>query len=95
MARNADGHPAGRWRYGLWGGAGLLLIAPLAAMAFTPEMNWGGGDFAILAVMLGAACGAFELAVRISVSPARRAAVGAAIVLVFLLVWAQLAVGIV
>ncbi|HEY8383035.1 MAG TPA: hypothetical protein VIL09_12885 [Microvirga sp.] len=74
--------------------AGLLLL-PLAAMAITDEMVWDAADFAILAVMLLAACGAHELVVRLTGSKAFRAAVGVAVVAAFILVWINLAVGII
>lgn len=74
--------------------AGLLLL-PLAAMAITDEVVWDAADFAILAVMLLAACGVYELVVRLTGSKAFRAAVGVAVVAAFILVWINLAVGII
>ena len=55
---------------------------------------WGPGDFALFAAMLAAACGAFELAVRLTKKPALRALGALVIAGAFLLVWAQLAVGV-
>jgi hypothetical protein len=63
-------------------------------MQFTREMNWSPGDFAIFGGMLVAACGAYELVARIT-GKARYRAIGALVVAAaFLLVWAELAVGI-
>jgi len=78
----------------MWGAAALLLLIPLIAMQFTDEVAWDGADFAISGAMLVAACGAFELAVRTTDRPAYRAAAGLAIAAGFLLLWAQLAVGV-
>lgn len=77
----------------VWGGAACLLLLPLLAMQFTREVDWDGRDFAVIAVMLLIACGTFELAMRLSPSPAYRAGFGIAAVAGFLLVWVNLAVG--
>ena len=87
-------HGRGRWRLAMWGGAAVLLLAPAVAMRFTREVDWGLADFAILAAMLIAACGAYELVVRATSRTAYRAAAGLAIAVAFLLLWAQLAVGV-
>jgi len=84
---------ANRWRIALWGGAGLLLLAPLAAMQFTDRVGWTGADFAIMGVMLAIVCGGLELAVRLSRSHAARAGAAVALVSGFLLTWMNLAVG--
>ena len=78
----------------MWGGAAVLLLAPAVAMRFTREVAWGPADFAIFAAMLVAACGAYELAVKVTGRPAYRVAAGVAIAAGFLLMWAQLAVGV-
>lgn len=84
----------GRWRIAMWGAAALLLLLPLVAMTFTPEVAWDEADFAIFGAMLVAACGAFELAVRLTDRPAYRALAGFALAGGFTLFWAQLAVGV-
>lgn len=86
--------PGGRWRPLMWGAAGLLLVLPLIAQQFTAEVNWGGEDFLVFGAMLVAACAGFELVARLTARPAGRLLGGLAIAAVFLLVWAQLAVGI-
>lgn len=83
------------WRIAVWGGAALLLLLPLIAMQFTTEVAWTGSDFMIFGVMLTVLCGAVELAVRMSRHHAYRAASGIALVAGFLLVWMNLAVGII
>jgi hypothetical protein len=84
-----------RWRKAVWGTAALLLLLPLVAMQFTEEMAWGLGDFVIFGTMLFVACGTYELAARVTGNNAYRAAVGVALAAAFLLVWMNLAVGLI
>lgn len=84
-----------RWRIAIWGFAALLLLTPLVAMQFSKQVVWGREDFVIFGVMLAAACGAYELGARASGNGAYRAATGLAIVTAFVLVWMNLAVGII
>jgi MFS family permease len=90
-----NGGHVGLWRIVVWGGAALLLLAPLVAMQFTEEVQWTGSDFAIFGVMLAVPLGALELAVRATRSMAYRAAVAVALGASFLMTWANLAVGII
>jgi len=83
------------WRVAVWGSAVLLLLLPLVAMQFTEEVAWTPFDFIVFGVMLLAACGTYELGARLSSSTAYRAAIGIAVVAGFLLVWINLAVGII
>ncbi|WP_246329246.1 hypothetical protein [Chthonobacter rhizosphaerae] len=64
-------------------------------MRVTDEVAWDGADFAVFGAMLLAACGAVELATRATASLAYRGAVGIAAVAAFLLVWINLAVGVI
>jgi hypothetical protein len=91
---NHPTHRSPSWRLALWGGALLLLVLPWAAMQVTAEVRWDTADFLVFGAMLAAACGAFEGAVRLTADRRRRGWAGAAILVVFLLVWAELAVGI-
>jgi hypothetical protein len=77
----------------VWGGAACLWLLPLAAMQFSAEVDWDARDFALVAAMLLAVCGTFELGWRASSSPAYRAGFALAAVAGFLLVWVNLAVG--
>lgn len=92
-AGNGGAGHGNRVRVAIWGLAALMLLAPLVAMQFTREVAWGPLDFAVFGAMLATACGAFELAVRMSGSFAYRAAAGVGIAAAFLLVWVNLAVG--
>ena len=84
-----------RWRLALWGTAALLLMVPAVAMQFTTEVNWTGSDFVVMGAMLAAACGAYDLATRLSRNTTYRAAFGIAVLTGFLLVWVNLAVGLI
>jgi hypothetical protein len=92
---SGGGRGANLWRIGLWGGAALLLLTPLVAMQVSDEWRWGVGSFVLLGGMLGAIGGAIELAARRTVSSAYRAGVAVATVTTFLIIWMNLAVGII
>lgn len=91
--------PAGQgrqhWRYAMWGGAAALLAVPLVAMQFTREVDWDGSDFLVMGGLLAATCGAVEVGLRRSRDLRYRAAVGLAGLAGLLLVWANLAVGVI
>jgi hypothetical protein len=72
-----------------------MLLLPLFAMQVTDEVDWDVADFAILAAMLGGAGCTYEVAARKAANTAYRAAVGIALVAVFILIWMNLAVGII
>lgn len=80
-------------RWLVWGGAACLLLLPWVAMQFTSEVNWDAGDFAIIAAMLAIGCGVYELGVWLGGSPAYRAGFGLAALTGFVIVWVNLAVG--
>lgn len=84
-----------RLRFMGWSIAGALLLLPFVAMQFTREVVWTASDFLVWGLMLGTAGGMFELAVRISPNRSYRAGFGLGLLSAFLVVWANLAVGIV
>lgn len=92
---NGSGRRGNPWRIAVWGAAAFLLLLPLVAMQFTEEVDWTLSDFAIFGTMLFVACGTYELAARMSRNTTYRAAAGVAVVAAFLLVWINLAVGII
>lgn len=94
-AKNEGKRGGNRWRMAVWGTAMLILAVPLVAMQFTNEVTWEPEDFLAIGAMLAIACGIFELAARMTVNRAYRAAVGLAVVASFLLIWINLAVGII
>lgn len=72
-----------------------ILVAPLVAMQFTDEVNWGLMDFVIMGVLLFGTGIAYVLVSRISERIAYRVAVAITVVACFLLIWINLAVGII
>jgi len=94
-AENGGGRRGFPWRIATWGAAALLLLLPLVAMQFTDEVDWDLTDFITIGAMLFAACGAIEVAARATRSNAYRAAVAVAVAAAFLLIWINLAVGII
>jgi hypothetical protein len=72
----------------------MLLSIPLLAMQFTSEVNWTVSDFVIMGMLLfgtGLLC---ELVMRKVKSLQGRIILCGVILLVFLLIWIELAVGI-
>jgi hypothetical protein len=94
-AGNSSGQRRLLGRAAPWIIAALLLLMPMVAMQFTDEMNWDETDFLVFGAMLLGACGAYELAIRMTGNTAYRAAVGVAVVAAFILIWMNLAVGII
>lgn len=84
-----------RWRFVLWGGAAALLALPLVAMQFTGEVAWDGADFLAMGCLLAVACAAVEVGVRWSRDVRHRLAVCLSVLTGLLLVWANLAVGVI
>lgn len=72
-----------------------ILLVPLVAMQFTHEVNWTAFDFLVAGALLLAAGLVFELIVRQMGNRRVRLACSVGLAALFLLVWAQLAVGIV
>ncbi|MDH3744090.1 MAG: hypothetical protein OES47_03195 [Acidobacteriota bacterium] len=91
---NGGGRHESRWRLAVWGIAALVLLLPLLAMQFTEEVAWNLADFFIFGAMLAGAGGSYELASRLTRNTAYRTAVGVALAAAFILIWMNLAVGI-
>ncbi|MFP5390384.1 MAG: hypothetical protein ACLGI6_02410 [Gammaproteobacteria bacterium] len=73
----------------------LLLLVPLAAMQFTHEVAWNGFDFAVAGVLLTIAGMLCLLVVRTVRTRRRRIWLVSALGAGFVLVWLELAVGVV
>lgn len=72
----------------------ILLLIPLIAMQFTDEVNWTLSDFLVAGTLLlgtGLMC---EFVLRKASKTVYRIFICLAILIAFLLVWAELAVGI-
>ena len=94
-AESSGGRRGRRLRIAVWSLAATLWLLPLAAMQFTAEMAWTAYDFVVWGLMLLVACGTFELAARMTGNTAYRAAAGVAVAAAFILVWMNLAVGVI
>jgi uncharacterized PurR-regulated membrane protein YhhQ (DUF165 family) len=73
--------------------AAVLLSVPLIAMQFTKEVDWKIGDFAVMGFLLfgtGLLC---EVILRQEKRTINRILICGFILLLFFLVWAELAVG--
>ncbi|MBT8394922.1 MAG: hypothetical protein HKO81_00200 [Flavobacteriaceae bacterium] len=74
--------------------ATLILLIPLLAMQFTNEVNWNIADFATAAFLLYGTGLLIEVVLRKTKIDYIKTIVIVTIVIVFLLIWAELAVGI-
>ena len=72
-----------------------ILLVPLVAMQFTNEVDWKLTDFVIMGVLLSLTGLMLVAAVRLLSNPRYRIATCMAIVFTFVLVWAELAVGVI
>ncbi len=73
----------------------FILLIPLLAMQFTDEVAWSLGDFIVMGVLLFGTGLAYVLITRMSDSIAYRVAVGIAVAAGLILIWLNLAVGII
>ena len=75
-------------------GVAALLSIPFIAMQFTEEVSWQAGDFLVMGVLLTVALFGCDFALRKVKNARYRFLIYFAVLLLFLLVWAELAVGI-
>jgi len=73
----------------------LILCVPFVAMQFTDEVKWGIADFIIMGILLFGAGFSYVLITRSSSNIIHKAAVALAIGSTLLLIWANLAVGLI
>lgn len=71
-----------------------LLLIPLIAMQFTTEVNWDLMDFIVAAILLLAVGFTIDYAIRKTAKNNYRFVILTAIIILFILIWAELAVGI-
>ena len=74
--------------------AAFILLVPMIAMQFTEEVNWTLPDFLIAGGLLFGTGFAIEFTLRKLKKDTSRVMVLAAVLIVFLMVWAEMAVGI-
>lgn len=75
-------------------GVAILLLIPLVAMQFTAEVSWTGSDFLIMGVLLFVAGLLLDFAILKASTRGRKIGFAVVIVLGFLYIWAELAVGV-
>ena len=73
----------------------LILCVPFVAMQFTDEVKWGIADFIIMGILIFGAGFSYVLITRSSSNIIHKAAVALAIGSTLLLIWANLAVGLI
>ncbi len=73
----------------------LILLVPLVAMQFTEEVQWSVSDFLVMGALLLGTGMILVRVLRQSAHIAYRAAMGLAIGATFLMIWANLAVGLI
>ena len=72
----------------------FILLLLILVNQFTDEVDWEIGDFIVMGILLLSAGLAYELLVQKTSTTAYRVAVAIAIGILFLAIWAELAVGI-
>jgi len=72
----------------------MLLCVPLIAMQFTNEVNWTTLDFVAAAILIFACGAVLELLRRKVPLKSQRIMYSVGVFLLFLVIWAELAVGI-
>ena len=73
----------------------FILLLPLVVMQFTDEADWGLLDFAVAGILLFCAGITYELIAGKMTNIMYRAAAGLAVVTALILIWVNLAVGII
>lgn len=84
------------WRAARWGAAAGLLCVPAIAMRFPGSgFDWTASDFVVMGVLFAAILGAYDFLASRAPSLAYRAASVLTTLGLFLLIWLNLAVGII
>jgi hypothetical protein len=73
----------------------LILLIPLVAMQFTDEVDWSVSDFIIMGILIFTMVLAFVLITRQAINLMYKAAIASAIGSTFLMIWANMAVGLI
>ncbi|UHQ21864.1 hypothetical protein LVB77_14440 [Lysobacter sp. 5GHs7-4] len=87
--------PRSPWRVAMWGAAVTVMLLPWLAMELTAEVAWGLGDFIVFTAIVLCACGVMELGARMNDHLAYRAGIAVAAATGFMVIWVNLAVGII
>jgi hypothetical protein len=76
-------------------GTALILSVPLVAQQFTDEVNWSVADFLVMGVLIFSAGLSYVLITRYVTNIVHKAAIVMALGSTFLMIWANLAVGLI
>jgi hypothetical protein len=72
----------------------LILMTPLAGMQFSDQIKWTVFDFTIMGILLTGIGLLVELVLRKVSTPRNRILILSGVILLFFLIWAELAVGV-
>lgn len=72
----------------------MLLLIPLFTMQFTKQVNWSAFDFIVMGILLASTGLTCEFLSRKIISKNIKIVVIVGMLILFLLIWAELAVGI-
>jgi peptidoglycan/LPS O-acetylase OafA/YrhL len=75
-------------------GTALILLVPLVAMRISDDVSWDLTDFAFMGTLIFATGLMLNLVITKVRNNNYRLALGAAVILAFIYIWAELAVGI-
>lgn len=75
-------------------GVAILLLIPFTAMQFSEEVNWSAFDFLIMGILLLGVGLGLEYVFRRFKTTNQRLLLGGLILIIFFMIWAELAVGI-
>jgi cell division protein FtsL len=76
-------------------GTALILLVPLVAQQFTAEVNWSVADFLVMGVLIFSTGLSYVLITRYVTNIVHKAAIVMALGSTFLMIWANLAVGLI
>lgn len=74
---------------------GMILLIPLIAMQYTVEVNWSIGDFIVMGILLFGTGAAFVILTAYSNNAIYKVAMLFAVGSTFLMIWSNLAVGLI
>ena len=72
----------------------LILLTPLVGMQFSDQVKWTVFDFTIMGILLTGVGLLVELVLRKVSTPRNRILILSGVILLFFLIWAELAVGV-
>lgn len=82
------------WRVIYWALASLVLIVPAVGMQLSDEVKWGPRDFLVMGLLVVLVGLALEAVVRLGMTRAKQGLALLGVGAAFLLIWAELAVGV-